>query len=198
MEYQKFIPEGWQELKENYSIEELNKASINGDVIQAKVASCDSNYNLYVNLGNNIKGVIPREEIEAISVDENGLAKPNICKSKVDEIVQFKVKDIKSDDIVILSRKAVEKDAITWVKNDLKEGMEVLGIVKNIKPYGAFVEIGGGIVGLVYIEDLSVARIKSPYERLKIGQKIKIMVKSIDRKTNRVILSYKDTLRILG
>ncbi len=198
MEYQKFIPEGWQELKENYSIEELNKASINGDVIQAKVASCDSNYNLYVNLGNNIKGVIPREEREAISVDENGLAKPNICKSKVDEIVQFKVKDIKSDDIVILSRKAVEKDAITWVKNDLKEGMEVLGIVKNIKPYGAFVEIGGGIVGLVYIEDLSVARIKSPYERLKIGQKIKIMVKSIDRKTNRVILSYKDTLRILG
>ena len=198
MEYQKFIPEGWQELKENFSIEELNKASISGEIIQGKVASCDSNYNLYVNLGNNIKGVIPREEIEAISVDENGLAKPNICKSKVDEIVQFKVKDIKNDDTVILSRKAVEKDAITWIKNDLKEGMEVLGIVKNIKPYGAFVEIGGGVVGLVYIEDLSVARIKSPYERLKIGQKIKIMVKSIDRKTNRVILSYKDTLRILG
>jgi small subunit ribosomal protein S1 len=78
------------------------------------------------------------------------------------------------------------------MKKDLKEGMIVCGIVKNIKPYGAFVEIGGGIVGLVHIEDISVARIKSPYERFKIGQKIKIMIKSIDRKTNRIILSYKE------
>ena len=68
------------------------------------------------------------------------------------------------------------KDAINWMRNDLKEGMIVYGIVKNIRPYGAFVEIGGGIVGLVHIEDISVARIKSPYERFKIGQKIKIMI----------------------
>lgn len=66
------------------------------------------------------------------------------------------------------------------------------GIVKNIRPYGAFVEIGGGVVGLVHIEDISIARIKSPFERFKIGQKINIMIKSIDRKTNRVILSYKE------
>ena len=198
MEYQKFIPEGWQELKNNFTIEELNNASINGEIIQGKVTSCDSNYNLYVNLGNNITGIIPRDEIEAISVDETGVPKPNVCLNKIDKIVQFKVKDIKKNDTVILSRKAVERDAITWVKNDLKEGSKVLGIVKNIKPYGAFVEIGGGIVGLVYIEDLSIARIKSPYERLKIGQKIEIMVKSIDRKTNRVILSYKDILRHMG
>lgn len=48
--------------------------------------------------------------------------------------------------------------------------------------------------GLVHIEDISVSRIKSPAERLEIGQKINIMVKSIDRKTNRVILSYKEML----
>ena len=83
-------------------------------------------------------------------------------------------------------------------ENDLKEGMVVCGIVKNIRPYGAFVEIGGGIVGLVHVEDISVARIKSPYERFKIGQKVKIMIKSIDRRTNRVILSYKEILRYMG
>lgn len=66
------------------------------------------------------------------------------------------------------------------------------GIVKGIKPYGAFVEIGGGVVGLLHIEDISVARIKSPYERLKIGQKVNIVVKSIDRKNNKIILSYKE------
>ena len=86
------------------------------------------------------------------------------------------------------------RDAINWIRNDLKEGMVVKGIVKNIRPYGAFVEIGGGVVGLLHVEDISVARIKSPFERLKIGQKVNIMIKSIDRKTNRVILSYKEML----
>lgn len=198
MEYQKFIPEGWQELKNSFSIEELSSASINGNIMQGKVTRCDSNYNLYLDLGNNITGIIPREEIEAVNIDETGFPKPNICSSKVDKVVQFKVKDVKQKDIVVLSRKAVGKEAITWMKNDLKEEMIVCGIVKNIRPYGAFVEIGGGIVGLVHIEDISVARIKTPYERFKIGQKIKIMIKSIDKKTNRVILSYKETLRNLG
>ena len=94
----------------------------------------------------------------------------------------------------MISRKQVQSEALNWVKSDLKVGQTVTGIVKNIKPYGAFVEIGGGIVGLVHIEDLSVARIKTPYERLKIGQKINIMVKSIDKADGRVILSYKETL----
>ena len=75
---------------------------------------------------------------------------------------------------------------------DLKEGQVVNGIVKNITPYGAFVDIGGGIVGLVHIEDLSVARIKTPYERVKIGQKLNIVVKSIDRNLGRINLSYKE------
>lgn len=67
-------------------------------------------------------------------------------------------------------------------------------MVKNIKPYGAFIEIAGGVVGLVHIEDLSIARIKTPSERLKIGQKVEVVVKSIDRRTGKVILSYKETL----
>ena len=66
--------------------------------------------------------------------------------------------------------------------------------MKNITPYGAFVDIGGGVVGLVHIEDLSVARIKTPFERVKIGQKLNFVVKYIDRETGKVNLSYKDTL----
>ena len=189
---QKFMPEGWIEECKPFSIEQLGIASINGEIIQGKVMKCDNNYNLYLNLGNNITGIIPREEVEAINIDETGFPKPNICTSKIDKYVQFKVKNITKEGSVILSRKAVGKEAIEWVKTRLEEGMIVSGIVKNIRPYGAFVEIGGGIVGLVHIEDISVARIKTPYERLKIGQKIKIMIKSIDRKTNRIILSYKE------
>ena len=195
MDYnQEFVPEGWNEINKAFSLEELNMASINGNIIEAKVTKCDSNYNLYLDLGNNITGIIPREEVEAINIDETGFPKPNICISKIDKFVQFKVRDTSKKDAVILSRKAVGKEAMKWMMNDLKEGMCVRGIVKNIRPYGAFIEIGGGIVGLVHIEDISVARIKSPYERFRIGQKINIMIKSIDRKTNRVILSYKEIL----
>ena len=68
------------------------------------------------------------------------------------------------------------------------------GIVRNIRPYGAFIEIGGGIAGLLHIEDISVARIKSPEERFKIGQKVNVMIKYIDRDHDRVELTYKELL----
>lgn len=77
---------------------------------------------------------------------------------------------------------------------NMYEGQVLNGIVKNIKPYGAFIELENGITGLAYIEDLSVARIKSPEERLQVGQNIDIMVKSIDRDKNRVMLTYKELL----
>ena len=76
----------------------------------------------------------------------------------------------------------------------IEEGQIVNGIVTGIKPYGAFIELDDGEVGLAFIEDLSVVRIKSPEERLKIGQKIKCKVKSINEKSGKINLSYKDCL----
>ncbi len=77
---------------------------------------------------------------------------------------------------------------------NIEEGQIIEGKVQNIKPYGAFVKLENGETGLVYIEDLSVARIKSPKERLKIGQNIQVKVKSINKENNKIMLSYKDTL----
>ena len=176
MEYQRFMPEGWSVSDFNVTKEQLTNAISTGEILQGKVNKCDSNYNLYVDLGNSIIGIIPREEVEAVNVDETGFPKPNICMSKVNRFVQFKVKDIDSKNNFILSRKAVGKDALNWITNDLQEGMIVNGIVKSMQPYGVFVEIGGGIVGLWHIEDISIARIKTPAERLKIGQKINVMI----------------------
>ena len=77
---------------------------------------------------------------------------------------------------------------------EVKQGQIVDGTVTGIQPYGAFIKMDNGADGLVYIEDLSVARIKSPKERVKVGQKIKCMVKYIDEKTGRISLSYKNCL----
>lgn len=189
-----FKPEGW-----NNEITKVDKSNleeyINEEkVLQGLVKSCDEKLNLHVAFEDGIQGIVPREEIEQINIEEDGLPKERICTGKVHKFIQFKIKDIDKDNNLTLSRKQVQKEALDWVLNDLKVGERVDGIVKNIKPYGAFVEIGGGVVGLVHIEDLSVARIKTPYERLKIGQKVEIVVKSIEREKKKVILSYKETL----
>ena len=179
----KFFPEGWKD---------ENLINTN-DIFQGIVEECDENYNLHVKTENNIEGIIPREEVEEINVQEDGLPKINLCIGKVHKYVQFKIKE-KNEDKLICSRKEVQREVLDYIKTDLQEGQNVNGIVKNIRPYGAFIEIGGGVVGLAHIEDLSVARIKTPFERLKIGQKVNIVVKSIDRNTGKVTLSYKDTL----
>ena len=77
---------------------------------------------------------------------------------------------------------------------EIAEGQIVEGIVTGIKPYGAFVKMENGGSALVHIEDMSVARIKTPRERVKVGQKINIMVKSIDREQGKIILTYKEML----
>ena len=193
MSYQRIQPEGWDILDISYSMDQINNAWKNGEILQAKVIECDSSYNLHIDLGKDIEGIIPREEIEAVNTDNSGFPKANICANKVNNYVQFKVKDIKENN-VILSRKNVGREVLNWINTELQEGDVVNGIIKNIRPYGVFVEIGGGIVGLLHIEDISVARIKSPSERFNIGQKINVMIKSIDRNLERVILTYKELL----
>ena len=194
MEYQKFIPEGWYETKEEYSLDSLKNAFSSGKIVEGYVKSCDNDYNLHVKFGTSLEGVIPRNEVDFINLDDNGFCKGNLCKNKVNTCVQFKVTNIDDENNILLSRRKVQKDAILWVKEELNQGMVLNGIVKNIRQYGVFVEIGGGIVGLLHIEDISISRMKSPEERFNIGQKINVMIKSIDRETGRVILSYKELL----
>lgn len=193
MEYQKFIPEGWEETKDEMNKSFIQEAFKSGKTLQGFVDKCDSNYNLHLSLGNNINGIIPRNELEEINVDDFGFCSTNICKNKVNQFVQFKIKEIYDDNNVLLSRKSVQEEAIKWA-NSLEPGMVVNGIVKNMRKFGAFVEIGGGVVGLLHIEDISVSRIKSPEERFFIGQKINVMIKSIDKDNNKIVLSYKELL----
>lgn len=76
--------------------------------------------------------------------------------------------------------------------NSLHKGMLVTGKVKNIQPYGVFVELQKGIVGLLHIEDISVSRIRSPKDYFKVGDVIKAKVKNYDKNTGRITLNCKD------
>ena len=194
MEYQKFIPEGWKTEEENFSLNALKNAMTTGSVIQGKVYKYDDEYNIHIKLNDNIDGIIPRNEIDYLGLDEYGNTKIGLCKNKVNNYVQFKVKSFFDESKVLLSRKEVCLDAFKWAISELSEGMVVNGIVKNIRPYGVFVEIGGGVVGLIHIQDISISRMKNPNERFYIGQKIKTVIKCIDKENSRIILSYKELL----
>lgn len=91
-------------------------------------------------------------------------------------------------------RKELSQDKIDWIQNEAHTGEILEGTVKNIKPFGAFVEVPNGVVGLLHIEDISISRIKSPEERFKIGQNIKVMIKSVDKDLNRIELTHKELL----
>ena len=189
----KFVPEGWTKETAFFKEKQEIENSINNkEILQGIVERCDENYNLYVKLGNKINGIIPITEVEGINIDEKGLPKKNLCSGKVHKYVQFRVKDLKDSDLAILSRKEVQNEALKQAIDELKLGQTLSGIVKNITKYGAFIEIGGGVVGLAHIEDLSVARIKTPFERLKIGQKVDVVVKYIDKENKKINLSYKE------
>ena len=75
--------------------------------------------------------------------------------------------------------------------DDLIEGMELQGVVTNITQFGVFVDIGIHENGLVHISELSNRFIKSPAEVVKIGQKVTVHVKQVDRQRMRIALTMK-------
>ncbi len=136
---------------------------------------------------------MPKQEVEEV---RGNLEQTKRYFSKVNQTLQFVVTDVNHEDEnqFFLSRLQVGNTVKQWITEDLQEGQIIPGIVRSMKPYGVFVEIAGGVVGLLHIEDISVGRIREPEERFSIGQKIKIMVKSINREQKQVVLTYKELL----
>lgn len=122
MIYKNFMPEGWLDQAVTLQPNDISKYMENNETLQGIVKECDNNYNLHIQLGNNIQGIIPRNEVEAINLGIDGLPKINLCVGKVNKYVQFKIKEVKDNNLVLLSRKDVQNEAVEWAKNDLKVG----------------------------------------------------------------------------
>ena len=75
--------------------------------------------------------------------------------------------------------------------DDLKEGMELKGTVRNVIDFGAFVDIGVHQDGLVHISEMSDKFIKHPLDVVSVGDVIKVRVLSVDKKRKRIQLSMK-------
>lgn len=75
--------------------------------------------------------------------------------------------------------------------NDLKEGMELTGTVRNVIDFGVFVDIGVHQDGLVHISQICDKFIKHPSEVLKVGEVVKVKVLSVDAQKKRISLTMK-------
>ena len=99
---------------------------------------------------------------------------------------------------LVLSRRAViEKqaaDARAIMLETLEPGTELEGTVRSVRDFGAFVDIGSGVEGLVHVSELSWERVANPADVLQPGQKVRVIVKRIDPQTGKIGLSARDLI----
>ncbi|ELS02635.1 ribosomal protein S1 [Xenococcus sp. PCC 7305] len=88
--------------------------------------------------------------------------------------------------LVLSQRNAMRAEALTR----LVEGALVTGTIVNMKPYGAFVDLGG-VTGLLHVKEVSGTRTDSLENILQIGQEIKVVIAQVDEYNNRLSLSTK-------
>ncbi len=125
-------------------------------------------------------------------VDVRPVRDPSYLEGKELEFKIIKV-DRKRNNIVVSRRAVVEGETSAereQLLENLQEGQEIKGVVKNLTDYGAFIDLGG-IDGLLHITDMSWKRIKHPSELLTIGTEISVKVLKFDKDKNRVSLGLK-------
>ena len=82
--------------------------------------------------------------------------------------------------MAILSRRSVQKDCAEEYISTLAPGDIISATVTHMESFGAFLDIGCGIVSLLSIDAMSVSRITHPRDRLRVGDRVSVIVKSID------------------
>ena len=81
---------------------------------------------------------------------------------------------------------------------DLKEGMELDGVVRNVIDFGVFVDIGVHQDGLVHISEIADGFIKHPSEVLNVGDRVHVKVLGVDKNKNKISLTMKTSKNPFG
>ncbi len=174
------------------SLQGLKMAMRQGRILQARCVMCDAAHNLYVDLGI-CRGMIPREE-SALGVKEGSVRDVAII-TRVNKMVSFKVTAVEEESgRVLLSRAAAQKECREALFAGLREGDIIPARITHLEPFGAFADIGCGIVSMISIDNISVSRIRHPADRFCVGMEIRAVVKDIDRENFRITLSHKELL----
>ena len=182
--------------KQNYSLEQLEEIKNKQEVVDMYVTDIDASFNMIGVIGKDIKAMIPREESSSI-VGDDGLVEEKHIINKKGKILHVCIKDIinNNDNIeLIVSKKILELKVRKWMYMHLKAGMRLKGVVVSTNDYAAFVDVGGGVTGILKLENISDILIQKASDVLHVGQRINVIVKKFDRDTGRIELTYKEIL----
>jgi ribosomal protein S1 len=134
-----------------------------------------------------IRGFLPIGQIDINRVEDASIYVNQRLKVVVTEANQ-RERNLVVSRRELLEREREELREKTWTA--LEEGQVRPGVVRSIKDFGAFVDLGG-VDGLLHIAEMSWSRLSNPGELLRVGQEVQVKVLRIDRETKRISLGLK-------
>ncbi|WP_108651420.1 30S ribosomal protein S1 [Dongshaea marina] len=168
--------EAWQQLEKAYE----EQATVTG-IINGKVKG-----GFTVEL-NGIRAFLPGSLVDVRPIRDTTHLENKELEFKVIKLDQKRNNVVVSRRAVIETENSAERDELL---ENLQEGQEIKGIVKNLTDYGAFVDLGG-VDGLLHITDMAWKRVKHPSEIVNVGDEITVKVLKFDRERTRVSLGMK-------
>jgi len=168
--------EAWLQLEKAYEDQETVTGLISGKVKGG----------FTVDLGG-VRAFLPGSLVDVRPVRETTHLENKELEFKVIKLDQKRNNVVVSRRAVIETENSAERDELL---ENLQEGQEVKGIVKNLTDYGAFVDLGG-VDGLLHITDMAWKRVKHPSEVVNVGDEINVKVLKFDRERTRVSLGLK-------
>jgi len=194
-----FLPEGHLlDTPENQricaSLAALQRSVETETILEGRAVLCTPEHDLVVSVGN-LTGIIPREEA-ALGIRE-GTTREIAILSKVGKPVAFVVTGVDMSDrspMLTLSRRRAQERALWYLLHHTPMRSVLPATVTHLENFGAFVDIGCGVVSMVGIENISVSRISHANRRFTVGQHIYVLLTGTDPVKGRVFLSHKELL----
>jgi small subunit ribosomal protein S1 len=168
--------QAWTRLEKAFEAEETITGIINGKVKGGFTVDIDD-----------IRAFLPGSLVDVRPVRDTTYLEGKPLEFKVIKLDQRRNNVVVSRRAVVESENSAEREALL---ENLQEGAQLQGVVKNLTDYGAFVDLGG-IDGLLHITDMAWKRVKHPTEVVNVGDELEVKVLKFDRERNRVSLGLK-------
>ena len=178
--YKQLQPHPWEGVEERYPL----NSKVSGKVVSI------TNYGAFVELERGVEGLI---HISEMSWTQH-IKHPSSLLSIGDEVEIMVLSLDVEERKISLGLKQVEPDPWEALAEKYVIGSTHSGFVRDLMPFGAFVELEDGIEGLVHISDLSwTKKVRHPGEIVKKSDQIDVVILGFDRNERRIALGYKQT-----
>ncbi len=165
----------------------LSEGLKEGEIVKGKVVNIED-YGAFLEIMPGVEGLVHVSEITWANTPIN--AKEFF---KLGDEYEAKVVTLDKDTRKMsLSIKQMTEDPWSTIETVFPEHSKHKGVVKNITPYGVFVELSTGIGGMIHISDLSwLKRFNNPNEYTKVGENIEVIIMNIDKEGRKLQLGHK-------